>query len=967
MHGEDKLNMISLPTSSTGGYSYDTSNSCGDQEESLTNQCRHENDVLSCLDILSSDFTYIEEAEKNLDSIIKDIDNCYENVITLSRKYSNVEKTMGNSDQVLFENSLKNLYDSLFTKDTPENSFAKLWFSRNFANAKNEKRLQFLDEFFSLIKSAENLYSSKSLDTSKIYNYSPIVTDLEFKKLYMNLTIALTAYRNLSTDLEDEEEIKNDLEKMYFLFFPDTANINYKNWVDRNLTGSSERKIRFVTGAIDMCKNIKSNDEEKLRTHTSSFSGEKFSRLVAFICEELNDIGNNCISNTLSESILDSLIKNNIHNLNLFKCKKSSNIPKLKHLQDLSSQCIWKLYKNNYDKIGKDTVKALISIIATSAGKIHNSNEAVSFIDKISVTLNLKTISNISCRSLSEESSLVLYSQIPESIRKEMFNILRSQSQKTSMLEKLEEKIKLMLRRKDELSDVIRKNISESNIHTAELEGLLCECMVSSLRQENVSNDGKNLVVATRLTLDKLKALSRFIENNGGIDIENRIFSSTKDLLSNIEFEFSLSSPKVAHEISTILTRFEHPQSEYAKQKSDEIIQKSEKRIYHMALDDIRNRLLSSKNNEEKFKSWLHIAKKIEIESHHVTEGKEEIENLLLFTANELSTQELNAVRTMLYDINTSLTTLEFINNRCRSTIIKDTINSLSLWKKSFGATNSMMLAFFRILEKPQAEWKKIICEILNLYYNDEHDYFYQVNGPLPNKVLIKCQEQCLPNTSNGVSNHIRVNGKEFTIPHSVWLDITRSIFIVQEKTIVTNYDNKTGVSHNEVTHAKIKAMIKEIDKLNIPSEALSSLLALMNQNTAAQLLDAAMTTSICIFPEESKLSSSPSMSEKTIYSVVKTPEGELILTCSIQGKIKALQKLPQGVSRKVGDKNYLEDAEPIPLNINKLPDGKFPDQSANMKIRINDDGTVEIIEIRHLLTNITPSVVNNLIEAENY
>ncbi|WP_092483893.1 hypothetical protein [Candidatus Ichthyocystis hellenicum] len=918
-----------------------------------------------CLDILASESTSSEEAEEKLKVIMERIDNSYKNAKTLSRIHTDLEKKMDDGDQALLENALKELYDNLFTRNNPTNSFAKLWFSKNFTNASSEKKKDFINEIFSLVKSAENLYKSKLSDTTTKHEFTPIVTEKEFKESYLGLIISLTAYNNLSPTKEEEQKIKNSVKKMHSLFFPDTTEISYKNWIDENLTGSSEEKKAFIVEFVDTCKKIKLDNAEKLNTHTPGFSGEKFSRLVAIICGELSEANESSISSALSESILESLIENGIHELSLFKCKKSSGVPRLTQLRSLSSECVGKIYKSDYEKIGKSSVVSLLFNLANSIGEIHHSNDAATYVGNISKIFNTKTstLDGISGRNFSRESSLVLYSCIPVPIREEMFNILKSQLQKTSFLEELETKLKLAINGEDELSEVIRDNVSNSHRYTTELGELLCRGIISSLKQKNVGETDKS-VTATRLESDKLKALNRFIANNGGMKRENPMFESSKKLLGAVKFNFSLLSPRTAHEMCELLSRFEHPQAEEAKQKSSEITKEAVKRVYSSAIDDIKSRLLTAKTHEEKFSAWLSTSQKMELEMSHIPGGENKVENLLVFMSKNLYRQDAENLKKILHEISTSMTTLRYMESICRSPIITESIRSLNLWKKSFGATEGVMSMFFRMVEEPQDGWIKIISKSLNLYHHKEYNYFYQASGPLPHDVLKTAQKQCLPNTSNGEKHHIEVDGKEYTIPQSVWLDITRSNFMVQGKPIIADTDGETGISKkDELTHSKTANMLRELDKLDLTNEALDSLLSLMNQNTAAQLLFAINPSSIFMFPEKSRLNISPSMSKDTLYSAVKTPEGDLIFTCSISGEVKALQELPKGVHRAANDPNYSESAETIPLDPSLLTDGKFPDQAAEMKVRINADGTADILEIMHTLTGITPAVVDNLIK----
>ncbi|WP_092483895.1 hypothetical protein [Candidatus Ichthyocystis hellenicum] len=951
--------MISSSASSIRSYYYDT---LGDdvQEKPIPPKCGKHASL--CVDVLLLESNSVEEAERKLDAIMERIDECYQKVASLCNKYSASEATMGDDDQVLLETSLKELYDSLFTRNRTADPFAKLWFNKNITDAANEKKEDLVENFFLLVKSAEKLYKSKSSDQQ----YSAIVTEKEFKKSYLELIIALDAYSDSSPTPEDEQKIKDALKKLYLLFFSSNTGEDYESWVDRNLTGSLEEKQDFTNEVIDMCRKAKSDMEEKISTHTEGFSGEKFSKIVAFICEELSDINDSCISDTLAKYILDCLVKNNIYSLDLFKGKKSVNVPKLKQLHDLSSRCVWKVYKNNYVKIGKNNVSSLVSALADSTGDIHYLNSAVSFINCISCSFDIKEKipNNISDHNFSKESSLVLYSQLPKSIRKEMFIILKSQSQKVTLLEELEESIDLAMTGKDELSDIVRDNVSKSDRYAAELEKLLCERIISSLNKEKTSEDDQKLATVTRVTLSKLTALNSFVENNGGTDIENSLFEFAKELLSTIRFDFSLSSPRVAYDISYLLAIFEHPKSEDAKCESDKIIKKSVDKICSSSLDGIRNKLLSAETTEEKFKVWVSVSREMEIEMLHIPEEEYGIKTVLPLLIEELSAQEVDAVKKILLEFGTSRVTLTHMEHLCRSPIITEVINSLNLWRKSFSVTGSIASKLFRIVEKPQGEWQKIICESLGLYHNNGYNYFYQVDGILPNIVLKTAQEQCLPNTSNGERHYIKVDGKGYTVPQSVWLDIIRSVFMVQEKNITADKTKK--LTQDDLAHDLTRYLIKEIAKLNITSEAMASLLSLMNQNTAAQLISAISTTSAFIFPEASRLSISPSLSKETVYSAAETPDGELIFTCSVCGSIRALQELPQGVSSKFGDQDYLKYVETIPLDTNNLPNGESPDNSATIKIRINRDGTANILYIKHLLQTITPEVVDSLIEARN-
>lgn len=964
MYTED-TDMLQYTTGDVGARNCSTL----DEEETeggsdLSRECH----LSSCIEILLSDSESDseEEAKKELAVIIKKIDCSYQNAIELSSKYSDSEIAMEGRDQALLENCITDLYNSLFTKDIPGDSFAKLWFSRNFTNAADEEKLHFLNRFFLLIRSAENLYKSKLLDKSIVCKYRTFITDREFGKLNINLMAVSNVYLNTSVTLEEDQKVKDALEKMYFTLFPGTVHSSYTHWVDTNLSGTSSEKEEFIIEAIDMCKKSMSSLAEKIKTHTSGFSGEKFLRLVAFICEELSEVNDKCMDNKLTMDILDSLIKNDIHKLELFKCKKSSNVPNLTYLKNLSSQCVWRLYKSNYAKISKNSVISLLANLASSIGKIHHSNAAVLFIMDIHAIFDIKEkiLDAISGHKFSSELRLVLYSQVPKSIRKEMVNILKYQSQKTSMLEELEEEINLAANRKDELSMIINDNVSESDRYATELEESLCRYIISSLEQRNISNDDENpAVVATRSTLDKLKALSRFIENNGGMHMENTIFIHSKDFLSKMEFDFSSLSPKIAHEISCALTNFYHPQAENAKSLANAIANKSANKIYYLVLEDIRNKLIPSKTNDEKFKAWVSINREMEIEAFHIPEEKYTTESILYLVVKELSSKEREDVKKILLAIDAAGTALKYIDNHCRSTIAADLMISIEMWKKSFRVSDNAISKLFAMRKKQQQEeWKRTICESLCLYHHSNHNYFYQVSGTLPHGILKNAQKQCLPNTSNGEKVGITVEGTEYEIPQSVWLDISRSNFIIQEKPIVAG-DDYEGRTQNEIIKSLVTSLLNEVKKMDVTSEALASLLSLMNQNTTAQLLEALVQTSAFMFPEESRISSLPSMSKKTIYSATKTPEGELIFTCDISGTLDLLQELHPGSSAKVGDPDYLENVNTTKISPTSI--SKIPDQSANMKIRINKDGSVDIINIVHSLVDVTPDMIDSLIKAK--
>ncbi|WP_176696499.1 hypothetical protein, partial [Candidatus Ichthyocystis sparus] len=320
-------------------------------------------------------------------------------------------------------------------------------------------------------------------------------------------------------------------------------------------------------------------------------------------------------------------------------------------------------------------------------------------------------------------------------------------------------------------------------------------------------------------------------------------------------------------------------------------------------------------------------------------------------------TQEREGIKKILSDISKAEKTLSHMEEHSRSFLLKEVRTSLDLWKKSFGISSDARSKLLRNLEKPQSKWQKIICDHLNLYHHRKYNYFYQVDGTLPQSTFMVAKNKCLPNVSNGSQHPINVDGKEYMIPEALWLDANRSTFIVQDKTIMTDGDDGNQISRDELALNKTTAIIREINKLYLTDEALASLLALMNQNTAAQLVLAIRPTSISMFPKESGISSSPSLSKETIYSAKKTQEGYLILTCSISGEIKALEKLPEGISKETDDRNYSSDTDIIPLH-----DQQLPNLSANMKVRINEDGTVDLLDIRHILTAITPDVIDGLI-----
>ncbi|WP_092483887.1 hypothetical protein [Candidatus Ichthyocystis hellenicum] len=947
--------MISSPTGGMRDLSYDPSTD-GSNKQILD---KDEPCVSSCLDILLPEFNSPEEAEKNLVEIMENIDVSYQNVMGLSSKHSASETIMTRDDQESFEASLKDFYDNLLTRDNNKESFIKLWFSRNFTKVENEQKAEFVNSFCSLIKAAENLYTSK-LPSEKIYPV--IVTEEELQASYIPLLNSLSAYNEVSISIEDEQKIKDNLRIFYFLFFPGTNQKEYKSWIDSNLTGSSEKKMTFIIEeVVDKCKQAKSDIEKKTSPYTDEFSGEKLSRLVAFICEELSNIESNNIDDEISKHILDSIVENGIHNSALFRWDKSSNVPKLKHLQNLSSKHTEQLYKNYYNRIGKNEVTALVYALANSTGEIHHSNGAADFINYIHKMFDLETstLDTISDRSFSKESRLVLYSHIPSSIRKEMFMILNYQLQITSMLEDLEKKLNLAMTGTDELSATIRDNVNGADKYAKELEGLLCRDIISSFKSKNVGKEDQTSLKITRSTLDKFRILGSFIERNGGFSMENPLFESSKALIGEFTFNFSLLSPMVAHEISTILNKFEHPQAVDARSTAATVTREAVRKISSSLLTSIREKLLPARTNEEKFKQWSSVAMDMEVEMLYIPGGESHLEKLVTLMSKELSGQEFDDVKKILSEISAAEKTLEYMESRCRSLIIKELRTSLNLWKRSFGITDGVMSRLFRRVEKPQSEWQKAICENLNLYHHNGFDYFYQVDGRLPQDVLKIAKNKCLPNVSNGSQHHIEVSGKEYTIPESFWLDINRSVFIVDEKTIVTDDDSRRDISRDEMAHTRTVATISEIVKLNLTEEALESLLALMNQNTAAQLVFAAQPTSAFMFPKESRLTSSPSMSKNTVYSAGVTPEGDVIFTCNISGDIKALQESPKEGS---GSK----DIDIIPLDPAQFPDRKFPDQSASMKVRINKDGTADMLDLRHVLTDAKPSVIDRLIKARN-
>ncbi|WP_092483889.1 hypothetical protein [Candidatus Ichthyocystis hellenicum] len=946
---------------STISHDYSTLDS-SDQKESILN--KEEPHVLSCLDTLSSNSNSSEEQE--LAGIMRKIDENYKEVKILSHIYSQSETSIENDYQVSFENALRELYNHLFVRDVYSDSFAKLWFDGKFTNASNIQKKEFINDFCSLIKAAKNLCKEKSYDESTC---PIIVSEEEFRKLYLILVESLDLYQNTSISIstEKEQEIKDNLKNLYFLFFPNANEIHYESWINEEFIGSSEEKMNFAIEVIQMCKKARSGTIEKLNADTKKFSAGKLLKLISFLCEELGNINHNGTSIGISEYILKSMVRNEIHKLDLFNCEGSSSVVTPKYLQHLLCLHIEYVYRNYYNSIGKNEVAALVSTLAKSTGEIHRSNDTKGFISSISSSFNIesKILDSISGRKFTKEYTLVLYSQVPRSIRKEILNVLSSQSQDTTMFTELETDLDSAMNGKDELSDIIRCNVDSSDKNAAVLELLLCKDIILSLKQKNTIGEYKGSVTVTRSTLDKLETLSRFIENNGELKLENSIFKYSKELIDQITFDFSSASPTVAHKVSDILNKFGHPQAldamSIATISAIEFVEK----ISYIALTSIREKLLSAKTNEEKFQHWSSVARDIEIEMLHLPEKENSLEELLAFMTKDLSSQEFDEVKKILSDISTSEKALEYIGNHCRSSIIKELRVSLNLWKKSFSVSINAVSKLLKSSGKHQSEWKKIICKVLNLYHHSKHNYFYQTDGTLPLKILRIAKNKCLPNVSNGGQHSVEVDGKEYKIPEAVLLDINRSTFVVQGKiiTITDDVESNTKLAHNLT-----KIMMKEFYKLNLTSEALESTLALMNQNSAAQLVFAAEETSAFMFPEKIRLSSLPYMSDKTTYSVEKTTEGGLIFTCNILGCVGMLQEFPEGNCREISsDLDTSECANIIPLkDTSRFDDNKLPEQSAYMKVRINDDGTAHILDLRHVLNDITPDVVDNLISISN-
>ncbi|WP_092401860.1 MULTISPECIES: hypothetical protein [Candidatus Ichthyocystis] len=577
---------------------------------------------------------------------------------------------------------------------------------------------------------------------------------------------------------------------------------------------------------------------------------------------------------------------------------------------------------------------------------------------------------------------LISYSSIPSSVRGFSLKVMEEQKQNTGNLSELESKLAEVALSEDALGKMIGEKIKAAEERVGDYEEAFILSMMSSMEANSCVIDketGRAVPKHIRITaksVEKARRIYTFISEHSSqkeqhMEMALLMFSG----MNWVTEDASLSTLIAAEEV---LKLFGHKQVSELHAASKEKAEEVTRDIAEMYKDLLESAAALPAGNEQ---ILLVKLKKISLTAHsvisHLPKGLLSEREAVRMAVESLSKENANALAAAKRVLSgwwmlEARKVIEKISEKTASSMPRELGISLSKLDGALGISRFGMALRGRgsppRKERKQHDVEGGVLEVLGFCYSQKYDYYYQNRSELPTSYALHTMGNYLPTTSSDHGTKVTVDGKDYAVQNSLIQDLRRSLYTVCGVEISANdIDGGTeGKNEAEVTEEMSRFFVKEVAKLGLTPEAFEVLCAIMNQSSAAVMLNTGWIVSHLLFPVQAGIGINEEFSGTTKHELRVLPSGQVVMTCSISGVARALYvqekeryvDVKKDVSAHRQNSNFVFTDPELLAGI---------DISSSMEVLINTDGTIRIIKLKYELPNLTPERVESICSSQGF
>lgn len=708
--------------------------------------------------------------------------------------------------------------------------------------------------------------------------------------------------------------------------------------------------------------------------------GCDISTIIGSILDSLISAASKDYSLSSLEEVLSMLIDNGLHKSPVL----ISEHTKIKEI----IRCYVDKYQLKYieERVNVPSAPVMLCMMSRSIGEICGQNKFTKFILDLPGKNNRPSLydSFASCQ-FSDTVKSITCASIPFDFWNLLSQILSKQKQEQkdgSFAKDIKTLLAIQSSSNTELGKIINRKIMTAASEQREfLDTAFVNAIVSAIEHKSpvsmtdANNHNYISPNAARIdpkSLEKLIFLELFIE--GYCTNQSRISKYSSLLLSKLSLKTENTSVKVLSHSEKLLKYFKHPQ---CPEISSNLHIK-----FNSKIDDLSQKIVLFLEETKKtepgctksfFTNLLSLLEEVSVELIHLPDSPTSFEKLIEKSIQSVSSEEVIILTGKFLSskwMKIAKKTITKLGKTSKSLLPQETLDMISKFEKIIlkNLPSSMTLRKSKVLfheEKfDESEVKNTVLSVLGFSYCSEYSHSYHHRNNLPVSYVRMVQNVLLPSTSSDILEELIVNGVKYKLPVTLLKDLDRSSYKIGEDKILRS--KIVGVEEKYEQDIQLELGVQFIEgaiKLGLSKEAIEVAASLMNQYTAAVMLNAGWVPNHIMFPLKSGLGIAPMLSEDTIFTLERSTSGEHIIKASISGHGKILHAQEKELiditkNREGYIKNIIAIApteHELSSIVNEI------ELKSNIELRIKQDGSVEVIKVRYELPNLCPEKISKI------